>query len=807
MARSNFIVRGGADFSGIKNEIDKTQNQFKKFQFNIGKGFRMIGKAAGITLGVKAMMDFGKAAIKVSSDLEEIQNVVNITFGSMTQDVNEFSKGLIRSHGLGELSAKKYASYMGAMLKSSGIHGDVMTEMSKDLALLTADMASFYNLDNEEMFQKLMSAMSGSVIPLRQLGINMTIANLEAFALSQGIQKSWQEMSQAEQVMLRYNYLMSATSDSQGDFARNNWNWAHSVKILGETWKEFLGIVGTGLQTVVLPLVKALIKVLEVLIAIARTIGKIYTMITGKELVAETNYDIGDSAFDAAEGEEELADGIGKAAKAAQKALAPFDELNILQQNMGAGGVGGSVSGLGDLNIDTDMGLNKIGDSLAEGLEKTREESNRFYLWFTDKWTGLKEMLATPIYVANPIFPIIPSPVFEPEWGLDIPKIPNPIFPPIPSPVYRPNWGLTPPPIPAVNYQEYANSLERMKVKTDKVIERIGTSTIERYEKMKDGVLGYVEGIRLGSAELWEGIQLETFTTMEQIRTGLSTGWEAIEGNFETHKGNVGVIAAGIAATLIGNTNIGLTTTGLNTNNALERIQENMQTWGSNVGEIAIETASSFARNLSEGYQAASVNFSNFATTMGENMRAFGSGFLTQSAETARGFVDNMVSGFSTVWSNFRNLMSGMGERVSGWFSENKSMVTKVAIGAGIAVGAGALALAAPAAIPYIATGLSGLATIPALKTGAITGVNDPFIAMVGDHPSQREVISPLDDLMNMITSAVGTALIGVNQFEGGTRVPIITKVYLNDREIAKAIYDPLEEEKSRRGKPMIEPV
>src|SRR5690625_3590905 len=234
MAKSNFIVRGGADFSGIKNEIDKTQKQFKGFQLNLKNGLKAIGKMAGITLGAKALIDFGKAAIKTSYDLEEIQNVTDTVFKNMAKDIDEFSKTLIESHGLGELSAKKYASYMGAMLKSSGIQGDVMKQMSKDLTLLTADMASFYNLETEEMFQKIMSGMSGATMPLKKLGINMNIANLEAFALSQGIQKSWQEMSQAEQVMLRYNYLMADTGDAQGDFTRNNGNWAHRVKILKE---------------------------------------------------------------------------------------------------------------------------------------------------------------------------------------------------------------------------------------------------------------------------------------------------------------------------------------------------------------------------------------------------------------------------------------------------------------------------------------------------------------------------------------------------------------------------------------------
>lgn len=792
MAKSNFIVRGGADFSGIKQEIEKTQNQFKKFQLNLSDGLKTLGKLTGITLGAKALVDFGKQAIKTSSDLEEIQNVTDTVFGSMAKDVDNFSKTLIESHGIGELSAKKYASYMGAMLKSSGISGQAMEQMSKDLTLLTADMASFYNLETEEMFQKLMSGMSGATMPLKQLGINMNIANLQAFALSQGIEKSWKNMSQAEQVMLRYQYLMAVTGDAQGDFARNNWNWAHSVKILKEKWQEFLGILGNGLQEVILPLVKGLIKVLDLLIKIATAVEKVFVMITGKKVDVEPRQvgivddyagamdDLGGFSDDAAKNQKKLGKGIKDAAKAAKGALAPFDELNILQQNLGSSGKDkGGKSPLDGLNLNNDFKMDTVGDSLADGFKKAEDDGNRFFIWFTDKWNKLKELLLEPIEIPLPIFPVIPSPIYNPDWGLDLPPLKVPTFPPIPSPVYRPNWGLDtpkvpapvfpkipipvyepvwnliPPPVPAVDYSQYATSLEKMKIKTAEITEGIRSSTVTGYEKMKEGAIGHTEKLRQGQSELWEKVRVDTETVTGKIQTGLSTVWGTIEANFTTHKNNVGTIATSVATTLVANINTGLSTMGRNFNTAISTVQTNLQTFGKNVATSAAGIAKSFAGNLSEGFKTASQNFATFANGVGQNLSTFGSGFLRASAETAKGFVDNMVSGFATVWSNFKNLMAGLGEKVSGWFSANKSVITKVAIGAGIAVGVGALALAAPAAIPYVAGGLAGLAGIPALKTGGITDANSPLTAIVGDHPTQREVISPLDDLMGMIQTAV----------------------------------------------------
>ncbi|MFS8541312.1 MAG: hypothetical protein LOD89_04395, partial [Tissierellales bacterium] len=210
-------------------------------------------KVGLIAAATKKLIDFGKAAVNVASDLTEVQNVVDVTFGSMASEINEFASNATKQFGLSELSAKQFASTMGAMLKSSGITGEAVKDMSIELTKLAADMASFYNLDPEEAFTKIRAGISGETEPLKQLGINMNIANLEAFALSQGINKAWKEMTQAEQTMLRYNYLLAVTGDAQGDFARNSESWANQIKILKEQWKEFMSLIGKALIEILLP--------------------------------------------------------------------------------------------------------------------------------------------------------------------------------------------------------------------------------------------------------------------------------------------------------------------------------------------------------------------------------------------------------------------------------------------------------------------------------------------------------------------------------------------------------------------------
>lgn len=189
----------------------------------------IVGKltAAGVAA---IFMKWGKAAIEAASDLQEVQNVVDVTFGDSANQIESWAKKAGKQYGLTETAAKKYTSTIGAMLKSQGMADDEIVQTSTDLAGLTADMASFYNLDFETAFQKIRSGISGETEPLKQLGINMSAANLEAFRLSKGIEKAYSAMSQSEQTMLRYQYLMQATADAQGDFARTSDGYANAAR-------------------------------------------------------------------------------------------------------------------------------------------------------------------------------------------------------------------------------------------------------------------------------------------------------------------------------------------------------------------------------------------------------------------------------------------------------------------------------------------------------------------------------------------------------------------------------------------------
>lgn len=267
------LARASAALDQLEDYTNKSTDAFSR-----------LAKAIGLVMIARKALDTIKTGIDYASDLAEVQNVVDVTFGSATEAINSWSKECLAAYGMNEVSAKRYAGTIGAMLKSSGLAGDAIVDMSKDMVGLAGDMASFYNLDLETAFEKIRSGISGETEPLKQLGINMSVANLEAYALSQGITTAYNEMSQAEQVMLRYNYLMSTTADVQGDFARTQDSYANQTRLLSESWLEFTGIMAEQLLPVLTTIVSWLNNIVAfltenadmvsaVLVGLATTVG------------------------------------------------------------------------------------------------------------------------------------------------------------------------------------------------------------------------------------------------------------------------------------------------------------------------------------------------------------------------------------------------------------------------------------------------------------------------------------------------------------------------------------------------------
>lgn len=370
--------------SQTNSTVSKVQTQVSKIK-NVISG---IAKTVGIALSVAALVNFGKQCIELGSDLQEVQNVVDVTFGEMSSTIDQFAKDAIEKFGLSELAAKQYTSTMGAMLKSMGFTGQAVSDMSMELAGLAGDMASFYNLEADEAFAKIRAGISGETEPLKQLGINLSVANLEQFALTQGINKSYNAMTQQEQALLRYNYLLSVTSDAQGDFARTSDSWANQTKILAMRFDSLKASIGQGLINVFTPVIKVLNTLIAKLQVAADAFKRFTEIITGRKSESAsssvgniaTGLDTATNNANSLTGATNAAGGSAKKAAEAYSGLGGFDEINSLSKNADSGGGSG---------IGSDLG---IGEEAAVAAEETDTQLNPVLQALIDKLKELRDI-------------------------------------------------------------------------------------------------------------------------------------------------------------------------------------------------------------------------------------------------------------------------------------------------------------------------------------------------------------------------------------------------------------------------------
>lgn len=402
---SSIIGTGVKGIIGWFQRLGNSSSGIKTASFNLGN---LLKTAIGFK-AIRGLANLGKSAIGFGSAITEIENVVDVSFGSMADEAYKFASTAKEQFGLSELAAKQYSGTMMAMMKSSGVAQDAASKMSISLAGLAGDIASFYNIDTDTAFQKIRSGISGEIEPLRQLGINLSVANMESYALSRGITTSYNAMSQAEKVALRYNYLMSVTGDVQGDFARTSGTWANQVRLLTLNFQSLSAVIGQGLIAGILPAIQALNALMSKLMQAANAFRNFMYVLMGKKLkgsqsgVSDIVSNLGGietAGDDASSG----LDDATSSAKKLKKALSvlPFDQLNQLTDNSDNSGTESKSlgSGLGDL-ADSFAGIQ---DSLDEVLTVDETPINKWAAkirkaFINKDWKGLGFTIADMINV------------------------------------------------------------------------------------------------------------------------------------------------------------------------------------------------------------------------------------------------------------------------------------------------------------------------------------------------------------------------------------------------------------------------
>lgn len=329
------------------NIFSGSANKAKSSSFSLASAF---GKLyASYWLLFRAFSKI-KDAIDISSSLTEVENVVRTTFGNYEKLIQDFSKTSIQDFGMSELTAKQVASRFQAMGTAMGFSQGKMADMSLQLTKLTADMASFYDMEQSDVARNLQAVFTGETEPLRKYGLDLTQATLKEWAMKQeGLDADISSMTQAEKTMLRYQYVMANTAAAQGDFARTSDTWANQIRILKQSFEQLAAIIGGALINAFKPFVQTLNAVMQKVIAFATTVTNALGSIFGWKFEISAG-GLADDWSNAAGSAADIADSTGQAAKNVEKmnkGLRAFDELNLITtpDNSSGSGSGGSGGG------------------------------------------------------------------------------------------------------------------------------------------------------------------------------------------------------------------------------------------------------------------------------------------------------------------------------------------------------------------------------------------------------------------------------------------------------------------------------
>lgn len=189
-----------------------------------------VAKTAGIAYLGKKIFELGNFAVGAASKMDELGNVTSQVFGNSKREIEDWAKTMDDKIGRSIYQLQNFASIYGSMFKGAGFDTSYFKNISKDLAVFTADFSSFFNVTDDEAFTAIKGALTGETEALKRFGIILNDTVMAEYALTQGIKANWSELDTALKMQLRYNKLMEITTHIQDDAERTVDGYANSLK-------------------------------------------------------------------------------------------------------------------------------------------------------------------------------------------------------------------------------------------------------------------------------------------------------------------------------------------------------------------------------------------------------------------------------------------------------------------------------------------------------------------------------------------------------------------------------------------------
>lgn len=811
----------------IKLDLVVNKNDFKKQVTGIESLAKKTGKLLAAAFSVKKLVDFGQACLDLGSDLQEVQNVVDVTFPNMSAQIDEFAKDAAASFGLSETMAKQFSGTFGSMAKAFGFAEEQAYQMSTTLTGLAGDVASFYNLTQEEAYTKLKSVFTGETESLKDLGVVMTQSALDSYALANGFGKTTSAMSEAEKVALRYAFVQEQLSAASGDFIRTSDGWANQIRVLKLQFDSLKATIGQGLINVLTPVVKVLNTMLAQLQAVADSFKSFTENLLGIDTSDVTSTVSSDLAA-AASSSEDLTSGLNRAAKAA-KSMAGFDELNKLSDSKGVSTEAPDISSVSfevaankssaektkswlsnffdDLKVNIDFSkANESLTELKENLKPFAEGIGKDLLWLlTDvlvpigTWTvnevvpRFLETLANVIGVLNPIIEAL-KPLFQWFWDELLAPIAN-----WAGDTFLEAWD---------SINEALNAFSTWCSENPEVIQTIATiitsfaaafTLVTTAMKVWNTVTTIAKAVTTGFSAAISfltspiGIAVVAIGALIAIGVLLYKNWDSVKEfiltAWEAIKTGIGNAIEAVKNTL---------------SSIMEKIKMTIFNVWNGIKQTVTYIVNGISNWISNAFQAISTRISNVMGNIKNTISNIWQTIKSTVSSVVGGISTAITSAFSKVKTTISNILSGIKNTFSNVFNALLGIVKKP-INAIIKVlnsligGLNKISFDIPDWVPLLGGKKFGfnIPEIPMLAQGGYVRANTPQLAVIGDNRHQGEVVAPEGKMQEMADAAAIKAIAALEDYMAAMMagfeavVQAIkdkdTNVIIGDEQIGKA--------------------
>lgn len=352
----------------VADETKKNASAFDLLQSKIsGTILKTKLFISSLTKIVKGIISFTEKA----ADYEESLNLFTVTMGDQAKQGVEWLEKFSNALYLDPTEVMQYMGSFNSLIKGLGTASDKSYLMSKDLTQLTYDLASFKNIKPETAFEKLQSAISGEIEPLRNVGVALSENTLQELAYSLGLEANVRDLTEAQKAQLRYIQIMKSSTEWQTDMGRTLVTPANALRVLTQEFK----MLGRAIGRIFIPIVMAAMPYIIAFSQLLTDLANRIASFLGYK-IADIDYSgLTSGLEDLSNGVSDIGDSADKTKKKINTMLAPFDELNVVQEQVKKTSSGLEGLSGGDLGVDLPEydALANLTKDMDERVEKAKK--------------------------------------------------------------------------------------------------------------------------------------------------------------------------------------------------------------------------------------------------------------------------------------------------------------------------------------------------------------------------------------------------------------------------------------------------